>query len=423
MLNRNALLVVLAIGLAGCLEVDDRVGSTEQRATSTQGVRLQGVRLQGIRLQGVSLQGVRLQGIRLQGVRLQGVELGGVTLEGSELSGWEIVEGESQLVVDCVVKGKREVCEETVVTSYTATLRSIATDQYCANFDPATMTCRTELTPPTAGGLAGARIPAQLTGTDDAGNESTADVDLEITAIARDDSINTMVVDAYQSNDDVVLYEVGVRDEAGELQNLCGAPGLRGSFVHGSWGPLGDRSDEGITFACETGVIAKCMRSWGYKPWRTMTSPLTGDAVDMRELHQVCTRAARADYCGGVSHTQDGTLVDLFDSYGFNQPETSHGEVYYAEQMEYSETWHGEAIFDTDGALEIGDQGRLARTDSGGLLEIRSTDGYEFLTCSPRAVSSAEIADRTLDYGRRKHAVVGLHSLYIEYNSWYVGGH
>jgi hypothetical protein len=34
-------------------------------------------------------------------------------------------------------------------------------------------------------------------------------------------------------------------------------------------------------------------------------------------LHQTCTRLARADYCGdGVPHTENGTLIDVFDPAG-----------------------------------------------------------------------------------------------------------
>ncbi len=63
----------------------------------------------------------------------------------------------------------------------------------------------------------------------------------------------------------------------------------------------------GFMFACTSGVIAKCIR-WGYRPWKTV------NGQPLADYHQACTRMARADYCGdGVSHTENGTLIDMFD--------------------------------------------------------------------------------------------------------------
>jgi hypothetical protein len=74
------------------------------------------------------------------------------------------------------------------------------------------------------------------------------------------------------------------------------------------WNTHGDRIESGslFTFACTTGVVAKCYR-WGYRPW------VTGYG-DLAAMHWACTRLARADYCGdGVSHTHDGTWVNVWD--------------------------------------------------------------------------------------------------------------
>jgi hypothetical protein len=65
-----------------------------------------------------------------------------------------------------------------------------------------------------------------------------------------------------------------------------------------------------FTFACENGAIAKCI-DWGYKPWEMK------DGHSMEELHQACTRMARADYCGnGRSHTREDAPIDMYDSLG-----------------------------------------------------------------------------------------------------------
>jgi len=75
------------------------------------------------------------------------------------------------------------------------------------------------------------------------------------------------------------------------------------------WDEHGDRSVSPslFTFGCTFGVIAKCYR-WGYRPW------LTGYG-DLAAVHWACTRMARADYCGnGISHTRDGTVINLWDN-------------------------------------------------------------------------------------------------------------
>ncbi len=79
--------------------------------------------------------------------------------------------------------------------------------------------------------------------------------------------------------------------------------------VAAEWDHTGARTDSStmFTLACTTGVIAKCYR-WGYRPW------VTGYG-DLATMHWTCTRLARADYCGnGVSYTQDGTLINVWDT-------------------------------------------------------------------------------------------------------------
>jgi ADYC domain len=62
-----------------------------------------------------------------------------------------------------------------------------------------------------------------------------------------------------------------------------------------------------FTFACENGAIAKCI-GWGYKPWAKK------DGHSLADLHQACTRMARADYCGdGRSHTREDNPIDMYD--------------------------------------------------------------------------------------------------------------
>jgi hypothetical protein len=99
-------------------------------------------------------------------------------------------------------------------------------------------------------------------------------------------------------------------------QSICGEGG-RGLFVNGVWDTTGARHDSlliggnevSVSFSCTNGAIAKCVR-FGYDP--STVGP---------DLHQSCTRMVRADYCGsGVSFTKNGTLIDVFDTHGIQQP-------------------------------------------------------------------------------------------------------
>jgi hypothetical protein len=107
------------------------------------------------------------------------------------------------------------------------------------------------------------------------------------------------------------------------------ADGNAGMFVPGSWDDTGRHSvvaDE-LTYSCMDGVIAKCV-DWGYAPW------LVG-----ADVHQSCTRLARADYCGdGQPWTLDGTKIDVYDTLG-------------VQQTVNVETFGFEAAWGTEGAV------------------------------------------------------------------------
>lgn len=103
------------------------------------------------------------------------------------------------------------------------------------------------------------------------------------------------------------------------LKDVTGAPLCRQASSPGEpypyhalpiaavWSAGGDRmeSTDLFTFACTAGVLNKCA-GWGYTPWDDGAH----DPLAMVELHQACTRAARADYCyDGSPHTRDNTQV------------------------------------------------------------------------------------------------------------------
>jgi uncharacterized protein YjbI with pentapeptide repeats len=128
--------------------------------------------------------------------------------------------------------------------------------------------------------------------------------------------------DWQDTSGEIKLYAVEARDAAtGQWQNVCGADpwGERWAIpISGSWDATGKHVDDPnvFTFGCTSGVIAKCVR-WGYKPWKTV------DGASLAPYHQACTRMARADYCGdGTPHTQNGTMIDMYDIMGIQKSES-----------------------------------------------------------------------------------------------------
>ena len=102
--------------------------------------------------------------------------------------------------------------------------------------------------------------------------------------------------------------------------------------VAAEWDETGNRTDDSskFTLACTSGVIAKCYR-WGYRPW------VTGYG-DLATMHWTCTRLARADWCGdGVSHTTDGTWINVWDILPAPGPIQYQATV---EGMEFDSGWN-----------------------------------------------------------------------------------
>lgn len=126
----------------------------------------------------------------------------------------------------------------------------------------------------------------------------------------------------------VTWYSVEVLNNKGGWQNPCrrakdSTEEPRALAVSGVWDSNGAHlAKRGkLTLACEGGVIAKCVVTWGYKPGASK------DSKSLAPLHQACTRMARADYCGnGIPHTKEGTNIDVYDVLGVNQPSTPVSE-------------------------------------------------------------------------------------------------
>ncbi|RKH05106.1 hypothetical protein D7V97_24500 [Corallococcus sp. CA053C] len=131
--------------------------------------------------------------------------------------------------------------------------------------------------------------------------------------------VEVAICDAEPSAEDpgMVFYRIEAWNElAQEWENPCVAvdrvPDPRALAVSGVWNVAGAQQavPGKFTFACQNGAITKCIL-WGYKPWACR------DGQSMADLHQACTRMARADYCGnGRSHTHQDTTIDIYDRVG-----------------------------------------------------------------------------------------------------------
>lgn len=125
-------------------------------------------------------------------------------------------------------------------------------------------------------------------------------------------------LDPQDPDQEIYLYTVLYKKSPdSQWQNLCKSDGdnlTKAILLSGEWDKTGKHIDnQEVTIACINGVLAKCVR-WGYKPWKTI------EAISLRDYHQACTRMARADYCGnGISHTKDGTIIDLYDRLGIQR--------------------------------------------------------------------------------------------------------
>jgi hypothetical protein len=314
-----------------------------------QGFNLQGFNLQGFNLQGFNLQGFNLQGFNLQGFNLQGFNLQGFNLQGFNLQGFNL-QGMQLLGMDRL-RGLAEPMEYrgivyADVQAPAATLQGVQTGtpiNYVQVTNPMTGV-RLQAAPGTGTaetksgsyiyvpGLSGTQKDIQgtlwnLVLADSTG--TTGAIGLYIAEVAKDTAQN---LSTDPSNDDVYLYVPYYRQPATEQWvSLCPVDGYTGKptamavpLNANDW--ESDASRAKFTFACTaSGVASKCARNWGYKPWKSDDraptrkvwngSSFPDTKVPLKPFYDACLISARADYCqDGQSYTQNGTLVDLFDT-------------------------------------------------------------------------------------------------------------
>lgn len=154
--------------------------------------------------------------------------------------------------------------------------------------------------------------------------------------------VEVAICGAEPSPDDpeTVWYQIEAWNPvAQDWENPCVStgqvPNPRALVVSGVWDEDGaHREVKGkVTFACENGVISKCA-SWGYKPWASR------DGRSLADVHQACTRMARADYCGnGKSHTREATLIEYYDSLGVSSRATTASREWDPARAAFEAAW------------------------------------------------------------------------------------
>ena len=125
--------------------------------------------------------------------------------------------------------------------------------------------------------------------------------------------INAVSADPYSKFDDVLLYDLSVKDAAGVWGPACGLDpyGKRDAILQ----PAPDGT---LAIWCTGGTHAKCIRD-GYRPWAKGPQ-----GHELAPYHLACTKMLRADYCGNdQATTRTGMLVDIYDKIGINTAEGS----------------------------------------------------------------------------------------------------
>lgn len=233
---------------------------SQQGLTASNAITVNGIGINGLQLNGLHLNGTKLQGANLNALTLNRLALNGATLQGHRLQGAKL-QGES--LNDALA------------------VQGVVVD--------------TDLEHRLTGGMpaAGEQLIAV----------SVAGWELPLTIAGEEE------------RDGLRHLRVALADGT----NPCGSPDAEGLIVPGVWNletgarqdamQVGDRELR-YTFSCAQGVIAKCV-AWGYDP-----------NVQGTDVHQTCTRLARADYCGdGVATTENGTEIDVYDGLGILEPD------------------------------------------------------------------------------------------------------
>jgi hypothetical protein len=271
------------------------------QGVSPQGVTPQGLGAQGITPQGLTVQGLQAQGFSGQGLSPQGLTAQGLTPQGIQAQGLQPQGIQPQGLQGVALRGA--TAEEANLWLSGAPSEIGAENIVAIALENGVLRVRT--------------------------NQGASLEDSELVGLLLPFSATTgevlwirlSALSTHPDASDVPLYSLELEGE-----NLCGEGGA-GLFVPGIWDEAGTRHDSvttdgrrvDTTYACTRGVITKCV-AWGYRPW-----------TQGSEIHEACVRMARADYCGdGVPHTEEGTMIDMFDTRGIQTPVADDGFTFEA---------------------------------------------------------------------------------------------
>ena len=282
-----------------------------------QGLQIQGTDLQGLQIQGLQIQGLQIQGLQIQGLQIQGVDRQGLQIQGLQIQGLQIQGTQFQgLQIQGLQIQGTSVQSTTLQGFQTAGIQLQDSSTALSSNDGSFIFVPSAEDPTKSMDLRNTFWQIPLA---DPQGKAAGHVLLYIADVQRDTTTNSS---KYPDNSDVYLYTVYFwSPNTGGWSSLC--PEDKYGNPHAIAIPVdptdrGATSRKNITFACTaSGVGAKCARSWGYKPWKTVTENLsTGTAsIPLAPFYNSCLIAARAAYCqDGQSYTQNGTTVDLFDT-------------------------------------------------------------------------------------------------------------
>ncbi len=267
-------LASLAVGLAlvsGC-------GPNDANGISDQDIAAQWLsmakdnssQINGVQVNGVRYNGVRYNGVRYNGVRYNGVRYNGVRYNGTSLA------------------GTRE--DQSVEVDSTA-----------------------------------------LTGVDMDGDLSDGSVlALKVVSTQWNSVASQYLYTIKYYNEDTSQWTWLCGTDTGDVP-IAAIPIMK-AYLHPTYDLDGDTSR--FTFSCVNAAVGKCA-IWGYAPWQTSYAETYNSTTRYRDLgpsHQSCQRLVRADYCGnGLSHTRNGTPIDVYDTYGFMNPDNEAGNTLEAD--------------------------------------------------------------------------------------------
>jgi hypothetical protein len=302
----------------------DSYSGFSQQGFSQQGFSQQGFSQQGFSQQGFSQQGFSQQGFSQQGFNVMGPPLLGMDRLRGLAANTELRWVEYAFVQTATNLQVMQPVPTAPTVSYTvySTLPSgiqLRSGPGGTETGPGTFI----YVPNGSGGAKDLRgtfwnlVTADATG--------TGAIGLYISDWSKDPNTN---LSKYPANDDVYLYTVYYRQPATQQWvSLCPVDGNTGKPTAMAMPADGaDWNSAKFTFACTaSGVASKCARKWGYKPWLPddklpVENVWTGTGFEPRKIplkpfYDACIISARADYCqDGQSYTQNGTLVDLFDT-------------------------------------------------------------------------------------------------------------